>query len=478
MFNPNTQTWLAAEMIYADFGDLRLSKRLASIVDALERQPGASFPSVFDDAGLEGAYRFWNNARVGLGEILEPHIVGTRERAALEPVVRLIHDTTQFKFEGQCERPGLGRLRAKGRGFFAHVTLAAAGDESRRPLGVVAAKTWARGPKSPKPKKRRRLGKGGGNRESVRWHEQAIEARERLGPDAQVVHLMDREADSYELLCALGGKDHFVIRAQYDRVVQLSSQNGANGHLQETLLKATWWVTREVFLSPRARSQLPIERQIHPPRQGRLATLAISAMTVRLRRTQYVDPRLPQWLDVNVVHVTELNPPPGEPAVDWTLLTDLPISIAQEVETIVDHYRARWLIEEFFKALKTGCSYEQRQLESHHALDNALATFLPIAWHLLLLRTLARAQPDLPATLALTPTQLSVLRAVGRTKLPQRPTLRDGLLAVAALGGHIKNNGEPGWQVLWRGMRQLLTMELAWTASATAHRRQMRSDQS
>jgi len=122
----------------------------------------------------------------------------------------------------------LGRLRAKGRGFLAHVTLAVAGNETRCPLGVVAAKTWARAPKSSKPKKRRYLGKGGGNRECVRWHEQAIEARERFGPDAQVVHVMDREADSYELFCALGGRDHYVVRAQFDRVVQAVSQNGAD----------------------------------------------------------------------------------------------------------------------------------------------------------------------------------------------------------------------------------------------------------
>jgi len=201
-------------------------------------------------------------------------------------------------------------------------------------------------------------------------------------------------------------------------------------------------------------------------------------MAVRIHRTESVDPRLAKWLDINVVQVSELNPPPGEAPVSWTLLTDLPISTADQVQAIVDHYRARWLIEEFFKAVKTGCAYEQRQLESYHALDNALATFLPIAWRLLVLRTMARAEPDLPATLALTSGQIAILRAVGRTKLPLRPTLRNALLAVAALGGHLKNNGEPGWQVLWRGMRQLLAMELAWNASAAAHRRQMRSDQS
>ena len=98
-------------------------------------------------------------------------------------------------------------------------------------------------------------------------------------------------------------------------------------------------------------------------------------------------------------------------------------------------YRTRWLTEEFFKCLKTGCAYEKRQLESLDTLLVALALLAPIAWQLLLLRHLARALPDAPARVALTARQIRVLRAVGGT-LPQRPTTRDALRAVARLGGH------------------------------------------
>lgn len=462
---------VASEMVNADFGDARLSKRLASIVDALARRPEEGFPSIFDEAGLEGAYRFWNNPRVTFARILEPHVVATAERAEGRSVVRLVHDTTECRFEGVSERAGLGRVTTKGQGFFAHVTLAITSDEGRRPLGVLAARTWARPATSPKKPRRRRKGVGGEDRESLRWQEQAVEARGQLGADAQVVHLMDREADSYELMCALRGQGQFVIRATSDRVVRLPTRDEKQARLKEALSTATWSSTREVFLSRRARAEQPAKRQAHPPRLGRLATLAISTMPMRLRRTEYVDPQLPAWFDVNVVHVTEINAPPDEPAVDWILLTDLPISTEQQVEAVVDHYRARWLIEEFFKALKTGCSYEQRQLESYPALDNALATFLPIAARLLLLRTLARTEPDSPASVVLSPTEIDVLRALGRTKLPPKPTSRDALLAVAALGGHIKNNGEPGWQVLWRGMRELLTMTAGWTAAKGTQQR-------
>jgi hypothetical protein len=70
--------------------------------------------------------------------------------------------------------------------------------------------------------------------------------------------------------------------------------------------------------------------------------------------------------------------------------------------------------------------------------------------------------PGLSARRLLTPTQLSVLRATARRRLPARPTARQALLAVAALGGHIKSNGEPGWLVLGRGYEKLLYGEYVW----------------
>jgi hypothetical protein len=160
-----------------------------------------------------------------------------------------------------------------------------------------------------------------------------------------------------------------------------------------------------------------------------------------------------------------MDPPAGETPVEWILLTNLPLETAADVEFAVDCYRARWLIEEFFKALKTGCQYEKRQLESSHSLLNALAVLAPVAWRLLLLRYLSRHVPDAPAQTALTPTQIDLLRAVSKKPLPRHATVRDALLAVAKLGGHLTSNGDPGWIVLGRGFHDLLIMELAWRAA-------------
>jgi IS4 transposase len=104
---------------------------------------------------------------------------------------------------------------------------------------------------------------------------------------------------------------------------------------------------------------------------------SVGATTLTLRRPNR-RVSLPELLRLNVVRVWEPEPPPGEPAVEWVLLTTEPIATLEDLLRIVDRYRSRWVIEEFFKAIKTGCSYEQRQLGDYESLVNALALFAPM----------------------------------------------------------------------------------------------------
>lgn len=152
------------------------------------------------------------------------------------------------------------------------------------------------------------------------------------------------------------------------------------------------------------------------------------------------------------------------------MLTSLPIHDDAAILYAVDCYRAGWTIEEYFKALKTGCQFERRQLASAHSLLNALAILAPVAWRLLLLRHLARAEPTAPAADALTEKQLEVLGAVAKKPLRPRPNAREAMLAVAALGEHLKSNGNPGWLVVGRGMHDLLLFELGWRAREQAEK--------
>ena len=146
--------------------------------------------------------------------------------------------------------------------------------------------------------------------------------------------------------------------------------------------------------------------------------------------------------------------------VEWYLMSSLPIDSLEHILQIVDFYGARWVIEEFFRALKTGCAIEKRQLESKDPLLRLLAVFLPIAHRLLLLRSLPRTAPELPASVVLTESQITVLRLkLPKHALPPLPTVKQALMAVTALRGHFPAHCDPGWQVLGRGFEKLLWRE-------------------
>jgi hypothetical protein len=255
----------------------------------------------------------------------------------------------------------------------------------------------------------------------------------------------------------------FVVRATHDRVVN------TDGERARALLAAQPIVLqRTVPINSRKGSGWNRDRHL-PVRDERTATLHIMAASVELQRPTASDstPRAttPASVQLNVVRVVEVNAPEGEQAIEWLLWTTLPIDTPDQVAEVVDTYRTRWLIEELFKAIKTGCVYEERRLETPHGLLNLLALTIPVACRLLLLRHLARQSPETPAISALTRSQLAVLAATPRAALPDAPTVRDALWAVARLGGHLRRNGEPGWQVLTRGYHELLVLEEGWLAA-------------
>jgi hypothetical protein len=267
----------------------------------------------------------------------------------------------------------------------------------------------------------------------------------------------------------------FVVRAgQLDRLVE---KDEALMSLRDAIAELKPQLWRDVALCERRhrRGQPRSSRRKYPERSARTAHVAIAAMTVRLRKTKYTDVKMAPF-DVHVVRVWEPAPPADEPPVEWVLLTNEPIVEPPDLERVVDIYRLRWLIEEFFKALKTGCSLEKRQLESYDALCKVLALFTPMAYRLLLLRALERQAPDTPASAVFSADELHLLTHAPATRsLPVPRTVGQALLHLARLGGHLRHNGRPGWLTLARGYDKLLMLRLG---ARIARIRPKRCDQS
>ena len=467
---------ISAEFEGASLGDRRLNARLATVVAGFAPAPALSIPQAATaKKELQGAYRFLSNQAVTAAAILEPHIQQTVARCTNVPLVIVAHDTTQLDFSS--DRDGLGYTHgASTHGFFAHVSLAISGDVLRRPLGVLGHHTWARTGKPRSKKNGRNLGGSEyaklKDRESSRWVQQ-IDAAQSAASDVELLHVGDRETDCFATLDhMISTSKRFVFRAHHPRLARANDE-AAEETIQELTAGAETVLETEVHISSRPATTTPGKNKTFPARASRTARLAISGRSAQLHRPGYLGGS--GWLPINVVRVREVDAPEGVQPIEWLLYTTEPVDTAEQLAAVVDYYRARWLIEEFFKALKTGCAIEQRQLETFHGLNNLLALFLPMAWHMLLLRNVARTAPDAPAETAVSETQLEVLRACGSQRLPAQPTARQALIALAVLGGYIPNKRDPGWLVLGRGMEKLLTLEAGWVAARRVAKRSAES---
>jgi len=460
---------IVEEFANLDLGDPRRTSRAMRLVAALARRPQDSLPALLGtDAELEAAYRLLNNEHIDYDDLLAEHRDRTIGRAEEAGEVLVLHDTTTCTFE-HGDPNEIGHLPTGKAGFFVHTSLVVDARRHRRPLGVLHVEPLWRTQRSGRGSRKKKVSGAEAaswkNRESERWGRCVQECAEQL-EGCSVVHVMDREADKYELCSQmLELQQRFVIRSRHNR--RLAEPQDAE-FLREALEKAPVIAARDVYVSRREGSTAPRSRSLLPARQARSATLSITAGQVAVRRPRNVPKSHTPSLSVNVVVVRELSPPAGQKPIEWVLLTSEPIDTREQVERIVDIYRYRWLIEEFFKALKTGCLYQERMFESRHALLNLLATSLPIAVELLWMRSRVADAPDAPAEDIVTDVELEVLRNMGHRPLPAKPTAGQVLLAIAGLGGHLKRNGAPGWQVLKRGYQRLLDYTAGWTASQQA----------
>jgi len=435
---------------HCELGDQRLTDRLVHTADQILRHPGGTLPDKLNrNADLVGFYRLANNAKVTHGKLVAAHAARTREliASAAGAVVLVIHDTTEVDFSG-LDAEGLGQIgNGGGRGLLAHNSLAY-DFEAGESLGLLGQLLHVRrkAPKGESPKAKR----DHPQRESRLW-KKGWQAAGPV-PGKRVVHVADRGADLLEFTEAvhLAG-DLYVVRSKSNRNVELD--DGAGGATQAKL--------HDVARSLPDLGERTVDVSTNKGHQARVARVRIAAGPVSIRpphlaRGEHSAEPLPAW----VVHVREIGKPPaGEPPLEWILLTNVPAPDPASAAERVDWYAARPVIEEFHKAMKTGCGVELPQFTTAHALGVTVAVLSVVATQLLRLRDLARNPDAAERPAAEVVDQVYIAAIVGWRFKAARPdlTVREFCMALAKLGGHLnrKGDGPPGWLVLWRGWTKL-----------------------
>ncbi len=463
---------LGEELASLDLGDARIERRARTMLTDLARSPDRSFPQTWsNDSELEAGYRFFSNDNAKPRAIVDAHASKTVQRAAAQQSPVLVaHDTTELcipLYFSDKLRKGLGTKSSRQQGFDAHVSFAVGLDERATPLGTLALQAFIGKDEATDARSKEFWEATGGlyDNEMQRWRDGILRAGELLAHlEQQVIHTGDRELGRYNMLAWMSycGLD-FVVRAALD---QLAAGRKPRLSLTDALAATPWTGSVTAMIARRAENRSKKAQKTHPSRQARKVCLSFRAKTLELVRADHKDagaaynplgPVLPERLSMNIVEILELDPPVGEAPIHWVLVTSLPIETLAQQLFVVTCSRRRWIIEELFRALKQGCKYERRQLESAKALLVALALFLPVAWYLLRIQTTVAEAPNLQWRRLFSPAVVTAVRRLApQLALRATATVEQVYLGIASIGGHLKRNGAPGWQTFIRGFADVV----------------------
>ena len=430
-----------------DLGDRRRTQRLIHSAAAIAQRPEHSFPLIFGWNDLRGFYRLCDRQEATLPNLQQPHWDQTRQSMGQHPVVLILHDTSELDFTSHNALAGTGPIGdGRGRGFLQHNSLAVVPD-SRQVLGLAYQQVVTR---KPCPESETAAQRRERKRESQLWV-QGIQATGRPPEGSRWVDVGDRGADLYEAMRASQEAGHdFLFRACQDREV------GTTADLSRTrkLLELAGSLTSS--------GQDTVEIPSRGGRASRTATVRLAAKPIWVpapkdhlsRKSQ---PVITAW----VVRIWEVDPPVGVEALEWVLVSSVPTVTVADVKERRDWYACRWMVEEYHRIEKSGCGEEMRRFETADRMLACLAILSLVAVRVFQLRTALDHCPDEPALELATAEEVEVLDKV-------RPTgkrivvVRDFVLAVGRLGGHLgrKGDGPPGTRVLWIGYQRL--QDLTW----------------
>jgi hypothetical protein len=374
-------------------------------------------------------------------------------RAAAGRHVLAIQDTSELNFRTtESNQRGLGVIgKGVGRGILFHPMIAVDADTGEC-LGLVGGSLWTRdeaagGKTSRRQRKKQNRRRCFDQKETCHWIKTPQAAKSVLAAAATVTMIADREADSYPFWALVPEANvHVLGRVYHDRKL-------AEGGTLTTAARS-WPVLGTRRLTIR-------EREKRPEREAALELRAGIVTILRPQETR--DPGLPDKVTLTLIELSEPNPPAGTEPVTWRLLTTHAAPDAAAAWQIVDWYRMRWVIEQFFRTLKK----QGLQIE-----DSQLVAIAARAAVIIMQLTQARdGNSTLAAALVFSTAEIATLEAVNgsycgpsRSNPHTHQSLPWAAWIIARLGGW---NGRPkarppGPITFKHGLDMLQTMARGW----------------
>jgi len=401
-----------------------------------------------------GFWRFLSNAKVTVESLIAGWSLQTRDAVEGRHVLA-IQDSSDIKFSTTQEsRRGLGKV-GKGNifGVVLHAMMAVDAD-SGCCLGLVGGKLWTRKDKVKIPHARRPLAE----KESERWVSTATQAKDVLSKARMVTVINDREGDFYAHWARTPEAGiHLLSRVMHDHALERGG----------TLRK----FVRKIAFCAKAVIDIP-KRMDHAARKAHLSLRF--GKTVLKRPTHTGETNLPESKSLCFIEIIELHPPKGAKPIHWLLLTTHDVQSAEEAFRIVGWYKLRWIIEQFFRSMKSqGLRIEDSQLKTADGLMKLTAIAARAATVVIQLVQARQDGEELPADFVFSPEEIEVLAAInknvqGKTELQKNPhqpkTVTWAAWIIARLGGWTgyASHKPPGPITIHHGLNDFQNICLGW----------------
>jgi Transposase DDE domain len=371
----------------------------------------------------------------------------TAARAAGRDVV-VIQDTSELALGGRrAKANGYGPVGKGGavRGLLLHTVLAVDAGTGGL-LGLVEAKVWNRKGGKAKPRRGRKTSQ----KESQRWLDGTMRADEVLAAAHSITGVSDRESDIYEHFARRPSDVHLIVRACQNR--QIETETADQMHL----------LFSHVDSLPE-QGRLEVTVPAAPGRKARVTELAVRFSRVVVCKPLHGAARdLPATIALTMVDVRETSKPEGGEPIHWRLLTTHEVKALGDARRIIDLYRRRWTIEEFFHTLKTaGFDIEAADIGDPQVMIKFVTAATVAAVTVMQLVKARDGTTHQSLADAFEPADQPILEAVstqleGKTAPQKNPHPRGSLAfaswVIGRLGGWTGYYGKPGPQVIRRGL--------------------------
>ncbi|MCM1001617.1 MAG: IS4 family transposase, partial [Wolbachia endosymbiont of Melophagus ovinus] len=452
--------WLERELKHVNLGDIRLNKRLIKTGYCIEGKASGSInQSCSRWKEAKGAYRLFSNEKLKDKEIYSSHYKETMERIKGNQFVFSVQDTSYLDFDSHIKTKGLGSISKAytkhKMGLMLHSALILSKDGL--PLGLSSQQCWARSireEETAQEKAHRKYCTSIEEKESYKWIAGLKETINNLPPNVQLITLGDREADIFKFLWVTETLGSFYV-----------IRNRANRKFICTEVGKTDLQTRIAQLPVKKKISLEVIKDGH--QRSRKANIEIKYMEGYIPiRAPYIygskdtAHKINDKIPVYVVSAKEIDPPEGLEAIDWTLLTNVPVNNTLDAIERINWYKLRWKIEEYFRVLKSGCKIESSRLATKERLQKLIAIKSIIAFKILYLTKVALSNPMETCTKILSNEEWKALyiREHRIATLPEEPpNIKQAVIWLGKLGGFMnrKSDNLPGTMTLWRGYENL-----------------------